>query len=66
MQENSQKQLCNIRTELSVPARFLANDAVAATAAATLQYQHPRQGVESCDLRKELEDRTGKGGNNVI
>ena len=26
MQENSQKQLCNIRAELSVPARFLAND----------------------------------------
>lgn len=47
-------------------SRQRQSDAVAATAAATLQYQHPRQGVESCDLRKELEDRTGKGGNNVI
>ena len=37
------------------------SDAAAATAAATLQYQDPRQGIESRELRKELENRTGKG-----
>ena len=37
---------------------------MAATAAATLQYQDPRSNIEPQELRKELVDWTGKGKDN--